>query len=130
MRLSQLRSILHSNRAFAYVKLKKWAEAEADCSAALALNKGNTKARYRRSMAYVELGRHSEALQDVDQVVKEMPDPNNNKEAMDLRERILQLQTAEMETRASDDSGHGPLLTCSVNCVVPEIGRASCRERV
>merc|ERR1712232_817262 len=48
---SDLQSILHSNRAFAYIKLKKWVEAEEDCSAALALNAKNTKAKYRRSMA-------------------------------------------------------------------------------
>merc|ERR1719183_2368953 len=33
---ADLHAILHSNRAFAYIKMKKWAEAEGDCSASLA----------------------------------------------------------------------------------------------
>jgi len=83
-----LHSILHSNRAFAYIKLKKFAEAETDCSAALAIKAGFTKAQYRRAMARFELGKYEEALKDVDTVVKELPDPKSKAEAADLKKRI------------------------------------------
>merc|ERR1712151_1221372 len=85
---TDLQSILHSNRAFAYVKLKKWAEAAEDCSTALTINAKNTKAKYRRAMALYELGKDEAALQDVEQVLKELPDPSSNKEAMALKDQI------------------------------------------
>merc|ERR1740129_2472207 len=86
---SDLRSILHSNLAFAYIKLKNWLGAEEDCSAALALNERNAKAVYRRGVARFELGKLEAALQDVEQVLKEMPDPRNNAEAVELKQKIV-----------------------------------------
>merc|ERR1712151_1465590 len=83
-----------------YVKLKKWAEAEEDCSAALGINAKNTKAKYRRAMARYELGKDKEALQDVDEVLKELPDPSSNKEAVALKDQIK----ARLE-KASKPSG-------------------------
>merc|ERR1712187_504670 len=85
---ADVQSISHSNRAFAYVKLKKWTEAEDDCSTALTINAKNTKAKYRRAMARYELGKDEAALQDVDQVLKELPDPSSNKEAAALKNQI------------------------------------------
>mmetsp|Transcript_63543 Transcript_63543/g.125732 ORF Transcript_63543/g.125732 Transcript_63543/m.125732 type:complete len:214 (-) Transcript_63543:71-712(-) len=88
----RFRATLHANRALAFLKQQKWLEAKMDCSAALALNEGNVKARYRRSLAFVEMGRQGEALQDIDQVIKQTPDPTTNMEAMKLRDRIVRLQ--------------------------------------
>jgi len=70
---ADMRSILHSNRSFACIKLKRWAEAEEDCSAAMAINSTNTKAKYRRAMARFELGKLESALQDVETTLKELP---------------------------------------------------------
>lgn len=85
-----VRSILHSNRSFAYIRLCKWAEAEADGSAALALNGQNRKARYRRALALLELGRLEAALEDADAVLEEVTEPAALREARELRQRIAQ----------------------------------------
>merc|ERR1712060_705880 len=58
---ADLHSILHSNRAFSYIKLKKWQEAEQDCTKALVLNNKNTKATFRRALANYELGNFDDA---------------------------------------------------------------------
>jgi hypothetical protein len=39
--------------------------AEGTCTAALALDPGSTKARYRRALARHRLGRHSDAAADI-----------------------------------------------------------------
>ncbi|CAK0812947.1 unnamed protein product, partial [Prorocentrum cordatum] len=87
-----LRSILRSNRAFALLRLERWAEAEADCSKALGFNAKNVKAHYRRAMARLELGMAEGAMQDVDRVLEEMPSRQSNAEAVveavDLRRKI------------------------------------------
>merc|ERR1719201_1833351 len=85
---SDLHSVLHSNRAFAHVKLKKWAEAEEDCSAALALKADNAKAKYRRAMARFELGKYETAKKDVEDVLTLLPDPKSKAEAAELKQRI------------------------------------------
>merc|ERR1712048_1526594 len=46
------------------------------------------KAKYRRAVARYELGKDKEALQDVDEVLKELPDPGSNKEAVALKDQI------------------------------------------
>jgi tetratricopeptide (TPR) repeat protein len=89
-----LHSILHSNRAFAYLKLKRWQEAEDDSSKALTFNKLNKKARHRRSIARLELGKMEAALQDADDLLAEFGDDamyeKNRQEVQELRLRILE----------------------------------------
>jgi len=84
-----LRSILHSNRAFAGIKLQKWASVEDDCTKSLALNAGNTKALFRLAIARFELCKFDTALEAVDAVLAKLTDPQGNKEAMDLRQLIV-----------------------------------------
>ena len=59
-----LRSVLHSNRAIAYVKLKMWVEAEEDATKSLAANPQNRKATYWRAAARLELGRQRSAASE------------------------------------------------------------------
>merc|ERR1719327_1692113 len=102
-----LHSVLHSNRAFAYVKLKKWAEAEEDCSAALAVKSDNTKAKYRRAMARFELGKYETAKKDVDDVLTLLPDPKSKAEAGELKQRIeekLKPASPKADTKAAVSS--------------------------
>ena len=87
-----LQSILRSNRAFAYVKLGQWADAETDCSAALTLNGKNTKAKYRRAMARFELGKDEAALQDVEEVLKELPMRPSTQGDMEATELATELK--------------------------------------
>jgi len=90
---AELRSILRSNRALALLELEQWEEAEADASAAVGLNAANTKARFRRATARVEMSRAEEALQDVEQVLSELTgEDDNRQQVLALRERILQQQ--------------------------------------
>merc|ERR1719409_1697928 len=81
---TDMRSVFHSNRAFAYIKQKQWTEADADCTKALVLNAANIKANYRRAMARVELQQYEGALADVELVLKGAP----QSEAQQLKERI------------------------------------------
>ncbi len=53
----------HLNRAAAYIKLKRWEDADADTSNALVLDPGNLKALLRRGEARMQLGQHQQALQ-------------------------------------------------------------------
>lgn len=93
---SDLLSILRSNRAYAFVTLEKWEEAEADASAAVGLNPANTKARFRRATSLVEMGRAAEALQDAQQVLLELSEEDDNRQdVLALRERILRQQAAQ-----------------------------------
>lgn len=101
---SDQHSVLHSNRSFAYVKLQKWAEAEEDSCAALDLNPSNTKAKYRRALARFELGKLEAALQEVDEVLKDLPDPSSNREAAQLKQRILEQQSKKAPTNPPKDA--------------------------
>ncbi|CAJ1367919.1 unnamed protein product [Effrenium voratum] len=87
---SDLRGILHSNRAFARLRLQQWLLAEEDCTQALVLNASNSKALYRRAQARLELGKRSMALEDVDKLLP-MLAPPSDRDAQELRERILAL---------------------------------------
>jgi len=97
---ADMHSILHSNRAFGYIKLSRWAEAEEDCSVALDLNAKNTKAVYRRAMARLELGKLQAALEDTELVMRELPDPRASREAAELKQRILAAIEASQAPKA------------------------------
>ena len=97
-----LRSYLYSSRAFALLRLERWAEAEADCSKALGLNGDYVKARYCRAMTRLELGMAEGALRDVDRVLEEFP---NSAEVAELRRKIQErLYRASPELRRSSEA--------------------------
>jgi len=81
-------SILHSNRALAYIKLRRWTEVVEDCSAALRLMPGNVKANYRRALALFELEQFEAALGDIEHAVPLLPDGASRREAAELKENI------------------------------------------
>jgi len=60
----QLGSTLFANRAAAYMKLKKFTEALADCNRALELNDSYAKAYLRRGEVRMELGDYEDASRD------------------------------------------------------------------
>merc|ERR1712224_150948 len=108
-----LHSILHSNRAIANVKLQRWADAEADSCAALALNCNNTKARYRRAIARYEMDRPESALEDIEQVIKRLPDPNSNIEVLELKSKITERLKNEKPLPGTDEC-RGPRILLKV----------------
>merc|ERR1712086_271781 len=65
-----LLAVLYSNRALVYIKMKKWVEAETDCTSALFINSSNTKAKHRRAIARMEMGQCEAALGDVEVVLQ------------------------------------------------------------
>lgn len=75
--------ILVGNRAMAYLKMKKYAQAEADCTAAIALDGKYTKAWMRRATARAGLKRLEEALQDYKKVLQ--LDPGNKVAIQEIR---------------------------------------------
>jgi len=91
-----LRAILHSNRAFARLKMRQWTDAEVDCSQALTFNSSNPKALYRRAMARKELQKYDAALADVEALLP-MLDQAPSKDALDLREELLRLTAPSKE---------------------------------
>jgi tetratricopeptide (TPR) repeat protein len=54
---------VRGNRAAAYIKLRMWNEAVADCDVALESDANNIKARVRRAAARMELGKAAEAME-------------------------------------------------------------------
>jgi len=85
-------SMLYSNRALAQIKLQRWVEAEEDCTQALTLSPDNVKAQWRRATARKELGRASEALEDVEKVLKELPkDAAARADAEELQRQLLKV---------------------------------------
>ncbi len=62
------RAVYHGNRAACQLKLRQFADAAQDCSAALELNPSYTKVLLRRSSAYEELDDLERALADAQKV--------------------------------------------------------------
>lgn len=78
----------YSNRAMALLKLKEFANAEADCSSALALDAAHVKSLTRRGTARNALGRHRAAFADFARVCELQP---ANKLAVAERARTREL---------------------------------------
>lgn len=104
----EFRSILYANRALAYLRLEKWAEAEADATHAVDSGEAKmlTKARYRRAQARRNLSNLQGALQDVNAVLLTYEN-TTNAEAEALKKSILEamqdkkkaLQKKQIETK-------------------------------
>ena len=70
-----------NNRALAYLRLKRWAPAVADCDRVLAIEAGNTKALVRRATARRALKDYGGARADAEAVLKVEP---GNKDALSV----------------------------------------------
>ena len=70
-----------SNRAQCHLKLRSFSEAALDCDAALALEPGHVKSRFRRATARKELGQTQPAIDDLQRVLQLEP---NNKPAQSV----------------------------------------------
>jgi tetratricopeptide (TPR) repeat protein len=75
-----------SNRAMAYISLKQWAEAEADCTTCLHHHSKHVKALYRRATARHKQGRGLEAREDLVSLLKI---DSQNKQAAKLLEELI-----------------------------------------
>ncbi|CAI9103572.1 OLC1v1002083C1 [Oldenlandia corymbosa var. corymbosa] len=57
-------AIVYAKRALAYIKIKRFSEAENDCAEALSLNSGYSEAYFFRSLARKELGKVQDSIKD------------------------------------------------------------------
>lgn len=81
------------NRAMAYIKLEKYADAERDCTTALSLSPNNVKALYRRATAKVGADKLQEALQDYEAVLR--LDPGNVEAKAGLAKALEAVESAK-----------------------------------
>ena len=65
-----------NNRAQAYILMKEYTLAVADCNDVLKQEPSNSKALYRRANAYCQMGKHEEARNDVTHILQS--DPSNS----------------------------------------------------
>ncbi|KAL5231610.1 hypothetical protein ABZP36_030386 [Zizania latifolia] len=91
-------AVAFANRAMAYVKLRRFEEAENDCTEALNLDDRYVKAYSRRITARKELGKLKEAMDDAEFAVS--IDPNNP----ELRKQYSDIKALHMEKMAKGTS--------------------------
>ncbi|XP_024019106.1 RNA polymerase II-associated protein 3 [Morus notabilis] len=92
-------AVAYANRAMAYLKLKRFQEAEGDCTEALNMDDRYIKAYSRRATARKELGKLKECIEDAEFALR--LEPNNQEikkqysEAKSLCEKVI-LQKASV----------------------------------
>lgn len=96
------------NRAACYLKLKRFAEAERDCTTALSLSPSNHKAYFRRGVSRAAQGKHSAAKADFEQVlILQKDDPAALEELKKLGEKHLQ-GSVELKSPGSKNGASSP----------------------
>lgn len=90
--------IFPANRAMAYLKLKKYSEAETDCTLTLSLDPAFTKAYLRRGTARVALGKTTSARKDFMDALKIEP---NNPQAKSELKKIDHMEKSPAELKAT-----------------------------
>lgn len=84
--------IAFSNRAMAYLKLKEYIKAEADCTCAIDINPEHVKSLTRRATARNALGKHRSAIADL--LAAEKIEPGSKAIKADLAKAREQLRNA------------------------------------
>ena len=85
-------SVVLSNRAMCYLKMKEFAKAEEDCNLALKLDAKHIKSYVRRASARNALGRHREALLDLE--MASQLEPHNKQVQSEMRKTRELMKTA------------------------------------
>ncbi|XP_022745727.1 RNA polymerase II-associated protein 3 isoform X4 [Durio zibethinus] len=91
-------AVAYANRAMAYLKIKKFQEAEDDCTEALNLDDRYIKAYSRRATARKELGKLKESMEDVEFALRLEP---NNQEIRKQHAEFKSLYEKEVLQKAS-----------------------------
>ncbi|XP_021687734.2 uncharacterized protein LOC110669982 isoform X2 [Hevea brasiliensis] len=100
-------AVAYANRAMAYLKIRKFQEAENDCTEALNLDDRYIKAYSRRATARKELGRFKESVEDSEFALRLEP---NNQEIKKLYTDVKSLYEKEILHKVSGavrSSEHG-----------------------
>jgi tetratricopeptide (TPR) repeat protein len=88
----------HSNACAGYVRLKQWAEALAQCNAALALDSSNWRTYNNRAAIYIEQGLFDLGLQDLRAGLALAPEVELLHQSMRILERNRHLAGREART--------------------------------
>ncbi|KAH8507190.1 hypothetical protein H0E87_009636 [Populus deltoides] len=91
-------AVAYANRAMAYLKIKRFREAEDDCTEALNLDDRYIKAYSRRATARKELGKLKESIEDSEFALKLEP---NNQEIKKQYAEVKSLYEKEILQKAS-----------------------------
>ncbi|KAL5983533.1 hypothetical protein ACLOJK_017620 [Asimina triloba] len=91
-------SVAFANRAMAYIKVKKFEEAEDDCTEALNLDDRYVKAYSRRATARKELGNFKLSMEDSEFALRLEP---NNQELQKLYSEVKELYEKEIVKKTS-----------------------------
>ena len=94
------KAVYLKNRAASYLKMEKYEAAVLDCILALTLSPGDVKALYRYAQGLEGLGKTSEALKQLKQLLAIEP---KNKEANELARRLLEIVKKESDRLQSTD---------------------------
>lgn len=100
MALDPTNALLPANRAMAYIKLKKYTAAEADCNRCLKLDCDYIKGYLRRATARLNLGKEELARRDCLKVLEMEP---GNKEAKRELEKLRGISSSREENRLSTE---------------------------
>ncbi|MPC18380.1 RNA polymerase II-associated protein 3 [Portunus trituberculatus] len=100
MALDPTNPLLPANRAMAYIKLKKYTAAEADCNRCLKLDCDYIKGYLRRATARLNLGKEELARRDCLKVLEMEP---GNKEAKRELERLRGMASSREENKTSTE---------------------------
>lgn len=97
-------AVAYANRAMAYLKIKRFQEAENDCTEALNLDDRYIKAYSRRSTARKELGKLKESLEDADFALRLEPQNQEIKKQQAEVKSLLQKEILKMASVTSKSS--------------------------
>ncbi|KAM3204754.1 RNA polymerase II-associated protein 3 isoform X1 [Capsicum annuum] len=95
-------AVAYANRAMAYLKIKRFQEAENDCTEALNLDDRYIKAYSRRSTAWKELGKLKESIEDAEFALRLEP---QNQEIKKQYGEVKALYEKEILKRVSGATG-------------------------
>jgi len=90
-------TVVYSNRAMAYLKLREYLKAEEDCTQALLLNEKHVKSLVRRGQARRKLEKHKEALKDF-QKANEV-EPENKEIQEEIKTTFKRINTIKEERK-------------------------------
>lgn len=105
-------AVAFANRAMAYLKIKRFEEAETDCTEALNLDDRYVKAYSRRATARKELGKLKEAMEDAEFAVSIEPN------TQELRKQYDDIKALYMKEMTKNISG-------TAKSSVPEVHKPS-----
>lgn len=87
---NKLVCICHMNLAIGYLKQGQYTEVLEHCDKGLSLEPDNIKGLYRRSQAYIKLGRYSEAFSDLSCALEKDPTNKEVAKSHKIVEKLLQ----------------------------------------